>query len=88
MDLNIARVWVHLPVPSATDPDVLRAIDRFQDAVAALPDVTSVTGPTTPLRLRRYLAGEGEALPRDAEGFARASTDLEQLLLRRRICGR
>jgi hypothetical protein len=81
MDLNIARVWVHLPGASATDPEVLRAVDRFQRAIEAAPDVTGVTGPTTPLRLRRYLTGQGEALPQDAAGFARAAADLEQLLL-------
>ncbi len=81
MDLNVARVWIHLPGPSATDPEVLRAVDRFQSAIEAAPDVTSATGPTTPLRLRRYLAGQGEALPQDAAGFARAAADVEQLLL-------
>jgi predicted RND superfamily exporter protein len=81
MDLNVARVWVHLPAPTATDPEVLRAIDRFQSAIEAEPDVTSATGPTTPLRLRRYLAGRGEALPQDPDGFARAAADVEQLLL-------
>jgi hypothetical protein len=81
MDLNVARVWIRLPGASATDPEVLRAVDRLQSAVEAAPDVTGVTGPTTPLRLRRYLAGQGEALPQDAAGFARAAADLEQLLL-------
>jgi predicted RND superfamily exporter protein len=81
IDLNVARVWIHLPGSAATDPDVLRAIDRLQDALEAAPDVTSVIGPTTPLRLRRYLSGQGEALPRDPDGFARAAADLEQLLL-------
>jgi predicted RND superfamily exporter protein len=81
MDLNVARVWIHLPEPSAVEPEVLRAVDRLQDAIEAEPDVTGVTGPTTPLRIRRYLAGAGEALPRDPESFARATADLEQLLL-------
>jgi len=81
MDLNVARVWIHLPGPSATDPEVLRAVDRFESALEAAPDITGVTGPTTPLRLRRYLAGKGEALARDPEGFAREAADLEQLLL-------
>jgi len=81
MDLNVARVWLHLPGPSATDPEVLRAVDRFQSAIEAAPDVTGATGPTTPLRLRRYLSGQGEALPQDAAGFARAAADVEQLLL-------
>jgi predicted RND superfamily exporter protein len=60
---------------------VLRAVDRLEDALDAIRDVTGVTGPTTPLRIRRYLAGQGEALPRDAEGFAAAAADLEALLL-------
>ena len=81
MDLNVARVWIHLPSASATEPEVLRAVDRFQSAVEAEPDVTGATGPTTPLRLRRYLAGQGEELPRDEAGFARAAADVEQLLL-------
>jgi predicted RND superfamily exporter protein len=81
MDLNVARVWIHLPDASAVEPEVLRAVDRFQSAIEAAPDVTGVTGPTTPLRLRRYLAGQGERLPEDAAGFARAAADIELLLL-------
>jgi predicted RND superfamily exporter protein len=81
MDLNVARVWIHLPGPTGTDPEVLREVDRFQRALEAAPDVTAVTGPTTPLRMRSYLAGRGEALPRDPAAFARAAGDVEQLLL-------
>jgi uncharacterized protein len=74
MELNIARVWIHLPAPLATDPEVLQAVDRFQDALESLPDVTAVTGPTTPLRMRSYLAGRGEALPADPAACAASST--------------
>lgn len=81
MELNLARVWIHLPGPLATDPEVLHAVDRFQGALEALPDVTAVTGPTTPLRMRSYLAGRGEGLPADPAAFARATEDVEQLLL-------
>src|SRR2546423_753978 len=80
-DLNVAHVWVHLPRPAATDPEVLRALDRFQREIDSLPDVIAVLGPTTFLRLRRYFAGQGEQLPRDPAQFARAAADLEQLLL-------
>ncbi len=80
-DLNVARVWIHLPRPIATDPEVLRAVDGMEDAIQAVPNVTGVAGPTSPLRMRRYLSGQGEALPRDPEGFARAAADLELLLL-------
>ncbi len=81
MDLNIARVWIHLPHPSATDPEVLRGIDRLETTLAAVPHVTCVSGPTTPLRIRGYLAGRGDTLPRDAEQFAQATADVEQLLM-------
>ena len=81
MDLNVARAWIHLPRPTATDPAVLRAIDRFQTALEVAPDITGVSGPTTPLRLRSYFAGHGEALPADPAQLARATGDVEQLLL-------
>jgi predicted RND superfamily exporter protein len=80
-DLNVAHVWIHLPRPTATDPEVLREVDRFQTAIASVRDVIEAVGPTTFLRLRRYFAGQGEELPRDPAQFARATADLEQLLL-------
>ncbi|MDB4954960.1 MAG: exporter of the superfamily protein-like protein [Myxococcales bacterium] len=81
MDLNIARVWIHLPNATATEPEVLRAIDQFEAALESATNVTGVAGPTTPLRMRSYLAGHGDALPRDPEPFAHAVADLEQLML-------
>jgi predicted RND superfamily exporter protein len=81
MDLNIARIWIHLPSPTATSPEVLRAVDRLTSELEAAPDVTGVTGPTTPLRLRRYFAGQGEQLPADPARFAEAVGDVELLLL-------
>ncbi len=79
--LNVARVWVRTPPGAVLDPEVLRGLDRFATAVEALPDVSSVVGPTTFLRMRRYLAGQGDVLPQDPEGFARVAADVEQLLL-------
>jgi hypothetical protein len=73
MDLNVAHVWIHLPSPLATDPDVLRAVDRFQSTLATTTDITGVAGPTTPLRMRSYLSGHGEQLA--------YLEDVEQLML-------
>jgi predicted RND superfamily exporter protein len=81
MDGDAARIWIHLPDGNATDSDVLRAIDGFQSALEARPEVIGVAGPTTALRMRRYFAGQGEKLPTDAEGFAQVTEDFEQLLL-------
>jgi predicted RND superfamily exporter protein len=80
-DLNVAHVWIHLPKPAATGAEVLRAVDRFQGAIESDPEVIAAVGPTTFLRLRRYFAGQGERLPDDPAQFARATADLEQLLL-------
>ncbi len=79
--LNVARVWVRTPPGAVTEPEVLRGLDRFMTAAEGLPDVSAVVGPTTFLRLRRYLAGEGDTLPQDPEAFARIAADVEQLLL-------
>ncbi|HET6923517.1 MAG TPA: MMPL family transporter, partial [Anaeromyxobacteraceae bacterium] len=54
---------------------------RLATEVERLPSVASVVGPTTFLRMRRYLAGEGDRLPQDPEAFAAATADVEQLLL-------
>ncbi|HSD20381.1 MAG TPA: MMPL family transporter [Anaeromyxobacter sp.] len=79
--LNVARLWVRTPPGAITDPEVLRALDRFTSRVEAIPGVSSVVGPTSLLRLRRYAAGGREALPQDPAAFATAVADLEQLLL-------
>jgi predicted RND superfamily exporter protein len=79
--LNVARVWIRTPPGRVTDPEVLHALDRFTTAVESLPHVNAVVGPTSFLRLRRYLAGEGASLPDDPAAFARATADVEQLLL-------
>ena len=81
MSLDMLRVWVHFDTPVVTDPDVLQALDRFHSALEASPNITGVTGPTTPLRLRNYFAGHGMALPADPEKFATTVADVEQLLL-------
>jgi predicted RND superfamily exporter protein len=81
MDLGVVHLWLHLPHPTVTDPDVLQAIDRLETMLDSANDVTGVAGPTTPLRLRSYLAGHGEALPEQRAAFAAAVDDIEQLLL-------
>jgi uncharacterized protein len=79
--LNAVRVWVKTPPGAVVEPEVLRGLDRLTTAVEALPEVSSVVGPTTFLRMRRALAGQSEELPQDASSFARLASDVEQLLL-------
>ncbi|HYQ81597.1 MAG TPA: MMPL family transporter, partial [Anaeromyxobacteraceae bacterium] len=75
--LNVARVWVRTPPGAVTDPEVLRGLDRLATAFERLPSVSAVIGPTTVLRVRRYLAGEGDRLPQDPAAFAAAAADVE-----------
>ncbi len=79
--LNVARAWLHVAPGTATDPEVLRGVERFTSAVEAVPGVTAGVGPTTFLRVRRALAGAEGGLPRDPAGFAEAAGDVEALLL-------
>ncbi len=79
--LSVARVWVRTAPGAVTDPEVLRGLDRLATAIERLPTVSAVVGPTTFLRMRRYLAGEGDRLPQDPAAFAAAAADVEQLLL-------
>ncbi len=79
--LNVARVWVRTKPGTVTDPEVLRGLDRLATSFERLPSVSAVIGPTTVLRVRRYLAGEGDQLPQDPAAFAAAAADVEQLLL-------
>ena len=79
--LNVARVWVRTPPGQAVDPEFLRGIDRFTTAVEELPRVSGVVGPSTFLRMRRYMAGQGDRLPQTPEAFEAAAADVEQLLL-------
>jgi predicted RND superfamily exporter protein len=81
MDLNVAHIWIHLPDGTATDPETLRAIDAFHKQLDATTNVTGVTGPTTPLRMRSYLSGHGDQLPSEPGAFADATADVEQLIL-------
>ena len=79
--LNVARVWVTTTPGAVTDPAVLHGLDRFAAAIEREPDVTSVVGPTTFLRMRRYLATGDDTLPADPQAFAALAGDVEQLLL-------
>jgi predicted RND superfamily exporter protein len=80
-DLNIARAWITTPPGAVTDPEVLHSLDRLSTAFERIPGVTSAVGPTTFLRMRRYLAGQGDTLPEDPAAFVRITGDVEQLLL-------
>ena len=79
--LNVVRAWVTTAPGAVLEPEVLRGLDRFTSAVEAIPGVTSVVGPTTFLRMRRYLARGEDHLPADPRAFDEAADDVEELVL-------
>jgi predicted RND superfamily exporter protein len=79
--LNVVRLWIETPPGALSDPEVLRGLDRFASAIERHPEVTSVVGPTTFLRLRRYLATGDDTLPQDPAAFSSLAADFEQLVL-------
>jgi predicted RND superfamily exporter protein len=58
---------------------VLFGLHRFQQSLEADPDVGAAVGPTTILRLIRYIAGEGDGWPEDPAQREAISGELESL---------
>ncbi|MBP1612225.1 MAG: exporter of the superfamily protein-like protein, partial [Acidobacteria bacterium] len=81
LGLSQVSAWITTPPGAVLDPQTLAAVDRFARALAEQPEVGAATGLTEILRLRRYAAGEGDALPTAPEAQAAMAADLEQLLL-------
>jgi uncharacterized protein len=79
--LKPLSLWVTLTRGAVVDPAFLAGLDDYVAALERDPRIGSVTGLPAVLRLRRYAAGQGEALPRDAAALEAISADLEQLLL-------
>lgn len=79
--LTSVALLVTTPPGAVLEPRTLAALDALSDELAAEPAVGSVVGLPAVLRLRRYAAGLGDALPRDESALAAVAADLEQLLL-------
>ncbi|MCC6551971.1 MAG: MMPL family transporter [Polyangiaceae bacterium] len=77
--LSITEVWLKGGVGSVSEPDALRGLDAFHRSLEADPDVGAVVGPTTVLRMMRYVGGAGDAFPADAEALDALAGDLEAL---------
>jgi predicted RND superfamily exporter protein len=78
--LSVTQVWLQGELGSVSEPDVLAALDRFQADLEADPMIGSVVGPTTILRMIRYIGGEAEAWPSDQAGLEDLGVQLEGLV--------
>jgi len=78
--LSITDVWLTGELGSMSEPEVLTGLDRFQQALEADPDVGAAVGPTTILRIMRYLGGQGDGWPTDPAELEQTAAQLEGLV--------
>jgi predicted RND superfamily exporter protein len=81
LGLTSVAVWITTRPEGVLAPQVLAALDDLSRRLREDPAVGSVVGLPALLRLRRYAAGHGDALPAEPAELARLTADLEQLLL-------
>jgi uncharacterized protein len=82
LGLTSVDVWVRTAPGTVLRREVLTALNDLSEALRRQPQVGSVVGLPSVLRLRRYGAGLGDAWPADDTGVSRMIADLEPLLLR------
>jgi predicted RND superfamily exporter protein len=75
--LYMVDVWLRGKVGSLNQAEVIRGLDAFQSALEADPLIGSAIGPTTVLRLIRYVSGQGDWLPEDPAELESLTDDLE-----------
>jgi uncharacterized protein len=78
--LSVTHLWLKGPLGSMAEPQVLTGLHRFQQKLEADPLVGAAVGPTSILRLVRYLAGAGDGWPEDPDAREGIAAELEALL--------
>jgi predicted RND superfamily exporter protein len=79
--LTVTEVWLRGEAGHVTDPESIGAMERFVRKLEADARVGAVIGPTTILRMQRYVGGAGDVLPDDAASLEALAGNLEQLAL-------
>ena len=79
--LSLTEVWLRSTQYGAmTEPDVIRGIDHFQQALEGDEMASSVVGPITVLRMMRYVGEGQDRLPEDDEALEKMTSNMEGLL--------
>jgi len=77
---STTEIWLRGGLGSVSEPQVLTGLHGFQQALEADPEVGAAVGPTTLLRLIRYMGGEGDAWPETPDERERIAADLEGMV--------
>jgi uncharacterized protein len=78
--LSVTHVWLKGSLGSVTEPAVLTGLHRFQQGLERDPDVGAAVGPTSIVRIIRYLSGAGDGWPEDPAALEQLAADLEGLV--------
>src|SRR5262249_1619088 len=78
--LSVTDVWLQGGVGSVSEPEGVTGLHEFQQVLEADPAVGAAIGPTTILRMVRYLGGSGDRWPTDAEERERLAAEFEGLV--------
>jgi hypothetical protein len=77
---SLTDIWLRGRMGDMSEPRVLDGLHAFEQALAADPEVGAAVGPTTLLRLTRYLGGQGDAWPESVEEQEAIAADLEGMV--------
>ena len=85
--LGMTDIWLKGKQGSLDQVEIIRGIDRFQAALEADPMIGSVVGPTTILRMVRYIGGQGDTLPEEPEEMELLTENLGSMVARDPLLG-
>jgi predicted RND superfamily exporter protein len=77
--LSMAELWLQGKVGTLDQPEVIRGLDAFQQALEKEPMVGSAVGITSVLKMIRYVGGKGDRLPSDTGELESLTDDLQTL---------
>lgn len=78
--LSMTEIWLKGKFGDASDPKVVRGLERFEQALEREKVVGAVVGMPMMLRTLRYVAGQGDRLPADEEELEKFLSSVETLL--------
>lgn len=78
--LSITEVWLKGKLGAVSEPETLVGLHEFHTALEADPLVGAAIDATTILRIARYVGGQGDGFPTDAEGREQLAADFEGLV--------
>ena len=79
--LDVTDLWLQTRPGHAFDPDFLRALELLTRRLEQHRGVDAVDGPTSVLRLARYIETGSDQLPTAAADWPKLASDLEQIML-------